>query len=479
MLAPAPVIPVELPKVEIEYMPIDGGLLTVVRQVKNSLKAFPVFEIARLFLDKPERQDVRFKSADPALDLYQDIVSGIIFTRENDLVAYILKHRIEEYYQIQRSQGEAPKGNFVGVAKCTLGGELIAPPNHHSFQARLKELYLSKYSKRMSFDQFRIKTEVLKDEETLAKWKDQESWKTEYQPKDRPDSEKLGSLEDVERDFRQHVLPVVMRKQQEFVISGVATRALTDKGLRQIAYQAWEQEMKFPIKFVNSIRPVLTHHGLHIFKNRKNVTVVNGVKSKYFDIDMSTVSAIVSGIISAVREQPGIKAKAMIQKIPFTPPEKNEALAQAATGYFDPFEGLRANVKLQQSASDYFLPQKKNPLQSRTAQLHHENAVLADLLWLVHEGYVVEFFDGTLEIGKKNPPQPQPEKKESDTANPPKVSSDPIVAAEPAPPQTSTLPPETHIDQTAGVDEEVVGANASTPDSPDKNVDAEKSTPAN
>ncbi|MDZ4743556.1 MAG: hypothetical protein SGI98_09090 [Verrucomicrobiota bacterium] len=410
VVAPQPVI---LPNVEIGYLPIEGGLSTVAKQIKGSFKAFPVFDIARLFLDKPERQDVKFQSKEEGLELFQDLPTGLLFTKQSELVTFVLKNRMEEYFTVHKNQTEAPKGNFSGVAKCKLGGELLGPPNHHAYLARQKELFLGKYSKKMSFDQFRTKIEIIKDEENLNKWKELESWKIEYQPKDQADDvPKLGSLDEVEKYFKENILPKICKKDRQFTVSGTTARKLLDTGLRQAAFQAWEAEVKFPIKFVNEIRPGLVHVGLHIFKNRKNVTVVNSAKPKFFDIDLATVSSNISHIIATVREQSGIKLKNLVQHIPFTPPDKNKALAESATVYFDPFEGLRSNPALQESATVYFLPEKRNARQSRATQAYHENSVLADLLWLVHEGYVIEFFDGSLEIGKKNPPQLQ-EKKEA------------------------------------------------------------------
>ncbi len=450
--APAPVAPpVTLPDVEISFLPIEGGIATVGRQIKGSFKAFPVFDIARLFLDKPERQNVKFQTKAAEQSLYQDSVTGLLFTKQSDLVAQILKSRMEEYYTVQKIQTEGPKGNFTGVAKCKLGGELLGPPNHHAYQTRLKELYLGKYSKRMSFDQFRMRIDIVKDEESLNQWKELESWKIEYLPKGSgDDAPRLNSLEEVEKHFKENILPGLSKTGRDFTISGTAARKLTDAGLRQAAFQSWESEVKFPIKFVNEVRPALVHAGLHIFKNRKNVTVVNSAKPKFFDIDLSTVSSNVAHIIEAVRTQPGIKLKALVQLVPFTPPEKNLALAESATVYFDPFEGIRPNPFLAATATAYFVPQKPSPRQAKALQSYHANAVLADLLWLVHEGYIIEFFDGSLEIGKKNPPQqPPPEKKgsaASTPATPPAEAPAPVsqgnspVENIPPSPDSSSLP---------------------------------------
>ncbi|MDK3160832.1 hypothetical protein QPK87_30375 [Kamptonema cortianum] len=415
-VAPAPAA---LANVDVTFLPIEGGIGTVARQVKGSFKAFPVFDIARLFLEKPERQEVRFTAKDDTVEFFQDTVSGLIFTKLSDLVAVVLKHRLEDYYTIHKIQTEGPKGNFTGVAKCKLGGELLGAPNHHAYQTRLKDLYLAKYSKKMPFDLFRTKIEIAKDEETLAKWRELESWKLEYQIKGQPDdAPRLGGLDEVEKHFRENVLPGILRKDRQITINGATARKLTDTGLKQTAFQAWESEVKFPIKFVNEIRPALVHAGLHIFKNRKNATVVNSAKPKFFDIDLATVSSNISHIIEAVRSQPGIKLKALVQLVPFTLPERNESLATAAGDYFDPFQGARPNPALASEATAYFTPQKPHPRQARALQSYHENAVLADLLWLVHEGYVVEFFDGSLEIGKKNPPQPQAPKKDAGGKSP-------------------------------------------------------------
>jgi len=86
-----------------------------------------------------------------------------------------------------------------------------------------------------------------------------------------------------------------------------------------------------------------------------------------------------------------------------------------------------------------------------------QTAVISDLHWLVHQGHVIEFANGTLETAKKpvpKPPRPEPKKPEA-IIEPEQVAEHPVpgeVANAEAPQAEAsepTLPSETQATETA------------------------------
>jgi hypothetical protein len=74
-----------------------------------------------------------------------------------------------------------------------------------------------------------------------------------------------------------------------------------------------------------------------------------------------------------------------------------------------------------------------------------QNALIADLHWLVHQGHVIEFADGRLETAKKPAPRPpKPEKKPA--AEKPVAEGEVISATEPvSPAEVAAAPVETPV----------------------------------
>ena len=62
--------PVPLPQLNVSILPDEKGIESLARQIRMSGRAYPLFDIAQLILQKPERQQIRFevikKAARPA-----------------------------------------------------------------------------------------------------------------------------------------------------------------------------------------------------------------------------------------------------------------------------------------------------------------------------------------------------------------------------------------------------------------------------
>ncbi len=187
--APAPVQPAP---VRVEFLPDPRGLASIAKQIRASHLAYPLFGMARMFLSRPERHRVRL-SADggptkkeeangngakgaptpTAITLFQLGEDGPVALDKTALERLAFERFRDQYYKAETIQKDPPKGNFTNVARERLSGTLLGPTNHHAYQTNLRALYDSRFSRRMSFEQYRRGVEVVSDPALVERWKEE------------------------------------------------------------------------------------------------------------------------------------------------------------------------------------------------------------------------------------------------------------------------------------------------------------------
>src|ERR1043165_6846757 len=188
--------PQPLPEVNLQLVPDSSGVDMLARQIKMTGRAYPLFQIALMILEKPERHAVTFtvkKNAEgkPVQPLFGCALDESLWLSENEVIQHILSTHLATFYQAERTQTEPPKGKYTFVAQCGMSGTILGPPNHHDYQKKLHELHSAQFS-RMPFDMFKSRVKIVKDEAVVAKWVEDQSWKTEYVCLNIPDAPKLG-----------------------------------------------------------------------------------------------------------------------------------------------------------------------------------------------------------------------------------------------------------------------------------------------
>ncbi len=193
---PAPVAPAPI---RVDFLPDPRGLASIAKQIRASHLAYPLFGMARMFLSRPERHMVRL-TIDPAAAqhsgnggsagaaaspqpqplLFQLGEDGPVTLDRATLEKIAFDRFRDQYYATETIQKEAPKGNFTNVARERLSGTLLGPTNHHAYQTNLRALYDSRFSRRMSFEQYRRGIEVVSDPALVERWKEETRTTTVY-----------------------------------------------------------------------------------------------------------------------------------------------------------------------------------------------------------------------------------------------------------------------------------------------------------
>lgn len=100
----------------VSLYPESAGVEGIAREIKQTLKAFPLFGLARLVLEKPSRWRVRLRNVKgPAL--WRVVADGSLWLSREQALDYACKQMLPKYFRVETLPAEAPKGNFSCVAQ--------------------------------------------------------------------------------------------------------------------------------------------------------------------------------------------------------------------------------------------------------------------------------------------------------------------------------------------------------------------------
>src|SRR5947207_9241687 len=347
-------------EVTVRFLPHGRAFENVIAQIKSAPLAYSVFALARLFLERPERYDVRLTMPE-GLQLFQLGENGDVASDRRILEGSAFANARDNFYTVEVTQTEPLKGNFSNVARCRLSGTLLGPTNHHNYQPQLRNLYESRFSRRMSFADYQKQIDVVSDPAVVEEWKEQARSVTTYSTKNVEPPITFANAAEAERHFRQTHLPTLLRSAYELTIDGVLSRRLPDRALGRAIEDAWSAETRSPSKMMQELAAALRQAGLIIFRHRRGMLFVSPIRLRTFSHESAGVSASINGILEKVAAAPGIHRKQLAEQL---------------------------------------APASAEPADREKAKL----ALASDLHWLVSEGYVIEFNDGSLDLPRTKPP---------------------------------------------------------------------------
>jgi hypothetical protein len=423
-----------LPELNVAFIPEERGVEQLARQIKVSGRAYPLFQIAQLILQKAERYSVQLtakKKADGTLQpLFVCALDDTPWTSEDEAVAHILKNHFATFYQAERTATEPPKGTYTFVAQCGMSGIILGPPNYHDYQNQLRKLHAERFS-RMPFELFKERVKIVKDEAVVKKWIEDQSFKTEYVCLNVPEPLKLATLEEVEKHFRATHKDSIIKAVETLTVAGLASRTLRCSGLQRLIHQEWDHQRHFPLPVATKLSQQFAHHGLQFFKVNKTVTHVNVARPLFLDLETTPVSENIRHIVEYINTHARCSRKKLIEALAPTPKATAPAAvapvtatpAPATPAPAEPVVAGEAAVKPANPAA----PAKPAEPEATPEQ----TAIIVDLHWLIHQGHVLEFADGRLETAKKPLPKPVKLEKKPVEAKP-AVAGEAVAAGTPA-----------------------------------------------
>ncbi|MFI0348686.1 MAG: hypothetical protein ACH346_07990 [Chthoniobacterales bacterium] len=367
----------------IDFIPQQRIVDDIAKQVKSEAKAYPLFELTRLILEKPDRYEVtlmRLASAEKgATSLFQYVHDGSLWLSEKEALAHVMKKHRDQFYRSEKIITEPPKGNYTCVGICGMSQKLLGPPNHHEYQQKVRELYAERFS-HLPLEIFTSRIQLLRDEETLQRWKDEQSSKEEFYPLSAVerstkgaadeitnDAQKdevvvvLKNLNEVEEHFKKHHAPkLIVEVAEKVTLSGQAAINFSAPPIHFFVKKEQEELRRFPLRLSHFLAEDLASRGLQIFKAHENITYVSIARPRYLDRSSTPIAENLSAML------------AYLETHPKTPRA----------------EQWKELLSLR-------------PLSEEMNEAQREAAVARDLSWLIHQGYVVNYAFLSLRVAER------------------------------------------------------------------------------
>ena len=398
--------PPPLPDITVTFLPDEKGVESLARQIRMTGRAFPLFQIAQIVLAKPERYSVQLvvkKKPDGTVvqPLFVCALDDTPWLSEDDAVAHVLRNHFATFYQAERTAIEPPRGKYTFVAQCGMSGVILGPPNHHDYQNQLRKLHTERFS-RMPFEVFKARIKIVRDEAVVKKWVEEQSFRTEYICLNVPEPLKLPSREEVEKHFRAVHKDAIIKPVESHIVGGVLSRNLRCRELQRLVRNDWERQKYFPLQLATGLSRQFATHGLQFFKVNRTYTHVSVARPQFLDLETTPVSENIKRIVGHINAHPKCTRRQLMESLAPAP-----VVAQASP----PVRREETHGQDARATTEAATPAK--PAEPQAPEpTPEQNAVIADLHWLVHQGHVIEFADGRMDTAKKPVPRPpKPEKK--------------------------------------------------------------------
>jgi len=344
--------PRERANVEVKFLPEQGNLATIVKKVATSNRAYPLVNIANLFVSNEGACNVKVEVIPESeiRSFFQCRACKSLFRDRENLESHLRANHLDDYFDHEEETGEPPKGAFVCVAKCGLSGTLLGPPNHHSYSQKLQDTHAAGFS-HMPLEKYKEHIEMVRDEETINQWKEESRTQTLYRLKE--SSEEQAEAMDraaAEACFMKKMASPLVNKTKKAILPLSTAKSLSDKVLANTIADAWLKEKRFPMSLMFALRSAFRHMHLHVFKvgDGKGANFVSNRKPA--PMDKEHVVDDIASILKLLEEKPGCSKR-----------ELAEALYPGADRDSEEVAHLLSRVS-----------------------------------WLIEKGHVIEFFDGKL-----------------------------------------------------------------------------------
>ncbi|MCB1127912.1 MAG: hypothetical protein KDM81_15565, partial [Verrucomicrobiae bacterium] len=464
---------------QVSLVPEEAGVESLAHQIKLTGRAYPLFDIAALILQRRERyhievttkRDAEGKVAQP---LFLCSLDNSVWFSEEEVAAHVLASHFDTLYQTEKVPTDPPKGTYTLVAQCPMSGVILGPPNLHDYNQKLRRLHSERFS-RMPFEAYKARIKMVTEEAVVKQWVEEQSFKNEYTCLNVPEPVKFGTREEVEQHFRETHLPGLARSTDKHTFPGAGDWPAMPRTLKVLINRTTDEQRRFPLKVAMVLSQQFARHGLQFFKVNKTLTHVCVARPHFLDLENTVVSEGVRNIVDYIRAHEGCKRRELLEALAPTPPAPAEpvavpapapaaeapAPAPAATdgaeagGDQSGVAAPASSVPPAEAGSDAPATEAP-PAEARTSApapvqaapaapqpTAEQAAVIADLHWLIHQGHVIEFTSGRMELAKRPQPKPAPAKpKQKDRPKPAEPKApDAGTPAGTAPETAATHPP--------------------------------------
>lgn len=334
--------------IEIKWVPDQKQVASLVKQIRQSKRAYPLIDTARILLKDPQscRIKVEVKKEEESYTFYQCKQSGWLASTREAVEAHIQATQLALFYDEVQEERELPAGSFPGIYRCKKSGERIGPPNFHGFAEAL-EVWKERHFPQLETEAAKAHLELVRDEEEVEAWKKAYACEVRYVPKETDGAELLTRRQ---AELRIPLDEQIKRVKKASLAYGVAMQT-SDRALRAAFERAFAKEKKFPLELSHSLRAALRHKKMTFFKVGK-IHYVTAIKPQ--PLLSEEVVEEAQAIQALLQAHPALSRDQLVEKLEIDASD-DEAVAHA----------------------------------------------LHPLSWLVDRGHIIEFFNGMFSVPSK------------------------------------------------------------------------------
>lgn len=214
------------------------------------------------------------------------------------------------------------------------------------------------------------------------------------------------SLEQATAHFHEHHAEnEVEAAEGEIILSGRAALHDSTQLLRELLLKNLREMDRFPLPLAQAVGKELTGRGLQLFKSHKKIIHVSMARPRYLDRETTPIGENFRAILEYLEAHPNQRRDKQWTALLALRTETAESATPAAP---EGSEGSTVTAAVIAETAPEAAPDAET-------MKKREQALGADLLWLLHQGHVIDFAMGNLQAATRPAPK-QPSKKDSAAA---------------------------------------------------------------
>lgn len=226
------------------------------------------------------------------------------------------------------------------------------------------------------------------------------------------------SLEQATAHFQEHHAEnEVEAAEGEITLSGRTALHDSTQLLRELLLKNLREMDRFPLPLAQAIGKELTGRGLQLFKSHKKIIHVSMARPRYLDRETTPIGENFRAILEYLEAHPNQRRDKQWSALLALRTETAETATPAVTEGSE--AAAAATARTAPQAAPDAIQATETPAASATPDAEtmkkREQALGADLLWLLHQGHVIDFAMGNLQAATRPAPK-QPSKKDSAAA---------------------------------------------------------------
>ena len=261
-------LPDPVPGLKVAVKPSNEGVQFLVKEIHHRARVYSMFEVAQLFLGSRERcvLELELDAGRPAL--FCGLRDASVFVTREEAVAHFMSSALfQSGYETQEVECEPPAGNFQVVARCGLSGEWLGPPNFHAYQANLRRLHRERFPA-MAFERYVAKVRTERGEEAVNAWLDTMRRQIRWRPVGGDDDSWMTDRAAVERDFVQNRFHEFFEESRSRTLPGNVEPAALSPGVMASIRIAGGHVRRHPAMLIPPLCRMLEAEHLAIFKRQ-------------------------------------------------------------------------------------------------------------------------------------------------------------------------------------------------------------------